>query len=114
MTQPQLPQTERERLETATRHLLVDLGGLVSLLRETEDTQWTKSKAPIEVDDTKRRAQGGHSDPTADTATDGKRLSVRHQRKRSIKELTSISAKLHGLLGDLQRAVDKHTGNFPD
>jgi len=114
VTRPQLPQTERERQETAVRHLLVDLAALVSLLRETEDTQWQKSKGPIEVEDTRRRAQGSHSDPTGDTASDSKRLSVRHQRTRAIRELTSISAKLHGLLGDLQRAVDKHTGNFPD
>jgi hypothetical protein len=99
------PSTDRGRLDQALASLLSDLDGLVNLWRQTDSMQWERSLSRESSEDTGIRSQGGHSDPTGDTATDKRRLNVRHQRVRVMKEMDQMAATMSTLHNDLQKAV---------
>jgi hypothetical protein len=94
-------------MDQALGTMLKDLNGLVNLWRQTEDIQWQRSRSRVSGDDPGIRQRGGHSDPTGDTTADPRRLNVRHQRKRAVKELDRIAATMGTLRHDLERAVEE-------
>jgi len=79
---------------------------LVQKLNQAETIQWEAAPVPRTTGDP-RRAVGPYSDPTADTALDGRRLTVRDavtQARRSIDDLGAA-------LSFLERAVDRYYGD---
>lgn len=61
-------------------------------------------------DQTGRRAAGGHSDPTADTATDSGRLYLREVLTRCDPHLSNAVATLGGIRRGLEAALDSWQG----
>lgn len=106
---PRNPESEEERLEQAVTLILQDLRALFTTMQETRDAQFQRppsaSSAQEEI-----RSRGGHNDPTGDTVADPRRLGLRHQRKRAVRELEKLSRHLSGLVGDLQAAADRWAG----
>lgn len=98
MTDTPLTQLLREGAETFLR--------LVRTLGQAEAIQWDAAPVPRPQGDA-RRAIGGHGDPTADTALDGRRLAVRdaiRQARRAIRDLLAA-------LRYLEQALDRYYGD---
>lgn len=86
-----------------------------NLLPVAREVQWDRSTAGLgERDETGRRATGGHSDPTADTACDPGRLYVREVLARCEPNLADAVARLRGVRRGLERALERWEGAEPD
>jgi hypothetical protein len=88
---------------------------LLALLPRVQDVQFDRSPAGMgERDETGRRASGGHSDPTADIATDPARLYLRTVLARSEPHLADAASRLRGVREGLARALTRWEGTEPD
>lgn len=61
-------------------------------------------------DETGRRPVGGHSDPTAETATDPHRLHLSTVLDRSAPHLADAAVRIRGVRRALDRAMDRWAG----
>lgn len=97
------------------------LEGLVRLIREETDAlaellpdalrrQWTVSPVPKPREDTAERASGDRSDPTGDTALDGRRLDVRESVKRAEAILRESAVRTRGVRLFMESAVARYDG----
>lgn len=88
-----------------------DAMAILALLPTATAVQWDRSKAGMgERDESGRRATGGHSDPTADTAADPARLYLRDVLRRADGNLTDAATWLRGVRRGLERALDRWEG----
>lgn len=85
---------------------------VLSLLPIVQDLQWERARRP-EGAPTGRRSQGGHADPTADSATDSGRLYVRSVIDRSAPLLVATATTLGGVRRGLEKALARWEG-IPD
>ena len=100
------------RLAAIAADEIVQLQRVLPLATEV---QWDRSTASRgERDETGRRASGGHSDPTADVATDPARLHVREVLTRGERLLAEAVVLLRGLRRGLERAMTDWEGPEDD
>jgi len=96
-----------ERLAEAIREevdaLEEDLNGALA-------RQWERSPVPTPRFDTSQRSQGDHSDPTADTVADERRLGIRDVVKRCEARLQETLVDVRSVRVALSRAVDRYDG----
>lgn len=86
-----------------------ELDGLEMSLRKATDVQWERSPS-TQTSETERRGRGGYSDPTGDTATDPKRMSVRRSVVASEHELQRVYLNLRSLAGVVRQSVGTWEG----
>lgn len=98
------PRSEKDQIRQTVAHLGDGLRGLLALIAETEDLQW--QRPPGASNETGRGQMNVASDPTGEAAVDPRRLSVRHQRKRAVRELHRLERHINTLRGDLARALE--------
>lgn len=83
---------------------------LLAVLPTALAVRYDRSLASRGERDTVRRPTGGHSDPTADTATDPHRLHLSTVLTRSEPHLTDAVVRLRGVRRALERAMDHWAG----
>ena len=86
-----------------------ELDDLEKSLHRARDVQWERPPTSA-TSSTDRRARGGHSDPTGDTAVDPQRLSVRRAVTVSEHELERIFLRLRPLAGAVRHSVGRWEG----
>lgn len=97
--------TDDTRLERLAAQAAEDVRVIIEdLLPAALDAQWTRGRVP-DREETGRRAKGGHSDPTADTALDPDRLYLRGVLVKSRPSLFEAAVKLRGVRRGLERAL---------
>lgn len=83
-----------------------DAEAILALLDPVLEAQWDPGRTPAR-NETGRRAQGGHADPTADVALDSDRLYMRSVVTRSGPSLAQAAYRLRGVKRGLQRALEQ-------
>ena len=94
---------------TLITNIRKELDDLETSLRKATNVQWDRSPSAT-TSAAERRGRGGHTDPTGDTATDPKRLSVRRAVVASDHELQRIYNHLRSLTGTVRHAVGRWEG----
>lgn len=84
---------------------------LADMLPDALAVQWSPSPVPKPRDDTHERATGAPSDPTAETALDGRRLRLRAQVIESERALRGSVVALVGVRRGLERTLDAWAGD---
>lgn len=87
-----------------------ELDELRALLPAAIDAQWLPGRVPLPREDTDERSTGRPSDPTAETALDERRLSVREQVIRSEHLIRKTLVVLRGVRLALEKALDAWEG----
>lgn len=82
-----------------------DAADIVELLLQSQSAQWEKSRSVPSTE--APRPRGVHSDPTATTALDERRLAVRFARKQAISELVKAFDGLSRARSNLLSALEK-------
>jgi hypothetical protein len=78
-------------------------------LRKATDVQWERSPTS-QTGAAERRGRGGHTDPTGDTATDPKRLSVRRAVVETDNDLQKVYRCLRAANGKVRHATGRWEG----
>lgn len=85
-----------------------DARDVLELLIESQDLQWQKPRTTSPGEGPAPR--GVHSDPTASTALDGRRLSVRASREEALQELVKAYDGLSRARANLGSAIERWRG----
>lgn len=85
---------------------------LASALGRAEEVQWQPSPVPRPREDTTERSRGGHSDPTATTATDPRRLALRAAVVSAEVALEKALAECEARAADVERALQVYYGDL--
>lgn len=99
---PTNPRSERERLKQTIRFLSKEFNEVLSLLGETEDLQWMRPSSGDKV----RGPKNTINDPTGETAVDARRLALRDQRRKAIREIEKFEKAMLGCRRGLAKAID--------
>jgi hypothetical protein len=98
------------RLEGLVRLIREETDALAELLPAAIGRQWTVSPVPRPREDTAERASGGRSDPTGDTALDGRRLDVRESVRRAEALLQESAVRTRGIRLFMEEAIARYDG----
>ena len=79
-------------------------------LSRAKDIQWSASPIPKPREDTASREIGGYGDPTADIATDKRRMAVSELVARTEAELRTAANKFSQLQTELDQAISRWEG----
>jgi hypothetical protein len=103
--------SERDaRLEGLVRLIREETDALAELLPAAVERQWTVSPVPKPREDTAERSSGGRSDPTGDTALDGRRLDVRESVRRAEALLQESAVRTRGIRLFMEDAIARYDG----
>lgn len=84
---------------------------LQQLMVAAAERQWESAPIPRATVDTAERSKGEHpGDPTADVASDPRRLNVRHHLAAADRALADITKELNLRVGGLSQAVRRWDG----
>lgn len=100
-----VPQSTVAVQNDAYTKIMADVPALVVLLEEAREVQFTLPPRRRASEDTAERSKGPHSDPTADTATDERRLALSQQIKAADVTLLNIAVAVGGLRRGLERRL---------
>lgn len=82
-----------------------ECGALAAMLPAALEYQWRRPSSVRPDVDTTERETGGHSDPTADVALDGRRLRLRAQVIKSERVLRDAVIAARGVRVGLEKAL---------
>lgn len=97
-------------LERLVEIIRQETEALAALLPGAVSRQWTASPVPKPREDTAERSSGDRSDPTGDTALDGRRLAVRESVKRAEALLRESAVRTRGVRLFMERSVSEYDG----
>lgn len=97
-------------LESLVRLIRDETEALGAILPEALERQWIASPVPKPREDTTERSSGGRSDPTGDSALDGRRLKVRQGVKDAESVLRQTAIRVRGARLFLERSVAEWEG----
>lgn len=99
------------RLLRLAAHAVDEAEAVLALLPAAQEVQFDRSVSRLPAEqDAGRRAVGGHSDPTADVATDPGRLYLREVLSRCEAHLVNAATSLGGVRRGLERALVPYDG----
>lgn len=100
-----------EGLERLVRLIRDETDALADLLPEALSRQWSTSPVPKPREDTSERSKGDrHSDPTGDTALDGRRMAVRATVRDAEVLLRATAIRTRGVRLGMERAISEWDG----
>lgn len=111
MNEPLFDDSRDAGLEALVALIREETDALAALLPGAVSRQWTASPVPKPREDTTERASGGKSDPTGDTALDGRRIRVRECVREAEALLRQSAIRTRGVRRGMERALAAYDGS---